>query len=154
MEVLEEEELREMQAQQDHFNRMNDAERGEIERMEAQEKKKLSEFEKLKSNKREVKKNQQLAHRKIVSRKVAKDYLLNLKSNTFRKLQDVGFYTDAFKIEVLDNDVVPWLYEKTFEFVQDLCVQDSMSAVLLNELSQSERVTHMQTVKAEAERKE
>ena len=37
---------------------MNDAERGEIERMEAQEKKKLSEFEKLKSNKREVKKNQ------------------------------------------------------------------------------------------------
>ena len=58
MEVLEEEELREMQAQQDHFNRINDAERGEIERMEAQEKKKLSEFEKLKSNKREVKKNQ------------------------------------------------------------------------------------------------
>ena len=101
---------------------MNEAEIQEINRMEAAEKKKLAEFEKLKANKRELKKNHQLAHRKIVARQVAKGYLSNLREKTYKKLSDVGFYTNSFKIEVLDNDVVPWLYERCFEFVQDLTV--------------------------------
>lgn len=133
---------------------MNEAEKQEMDRMEAAEKKKLNDFEKLKSNKRELKKNQQLAHRKIVARQVAKGYLGNLRENTYQKLKDVGYYTDNFKIEVLDNDVVPWLYERAFEFVQDLAVQDSMPSVLLADLAEKEKNTHIQTVKAEAERKE
>ena len=88
---------------------MNAADAQEIERMEAAEKKKLAEFEKLKQNAREKKKNRQLAHRKVISRKVAKNYLAGLRENTYNYLADVGFYTNSFKIDVLDSDVVPWL---------------------------------------------
>ena len=47
-EVLEEEELREMKEQQEHYSRMNHADAQEIERMEVAEKKRLGDFEKLK----------------------------------------------------------------------------------------------------------
>ena len=50
MEVLEEEELREMKEQQDHYKRMLSAELNDIQRMEGQEAKKLADFEKLKAN--------------------------------------------------------------------------------------------------------
>ena len=69
---------------------------------------------------REKKKNKLLAHRKIVTRVVAKDYLGGLRENVYQRLADVGFFTNNFRINVLDNDVVPWLHEKVFEFVQDL----------------------------------
>ena len=117
MEVLEEEELREMKEQQDHYKRMLAAEQADIKRMEETEAKRLQDFEKMKSNMREKKKNKQLAHRKVVARNIAKSYMAGLRENTFRKLKDVGFYTNTFRIDVLDNDVVPWLHEKAFEHV-------------------------------------
>lgn len=48
---------------------------------------------------------------------MAKSYMSGLRENVQRNLANVGFYTNSFKIDVLDNDVVPWLYEQTFEFV-------------------------------------
>ena len=83
MEVLEEEELREMREQQDHYNRMLQAENTDIARMEANEAKRLADFEKLKSNMREKRKNKQLAHRKIVARQVAKNYVSGLKERCY-----------------------------------------------------------------------
>jgi predicted RNase H-like nuclease (RuvC/YqgF family) len=57
MEVLEEEELREMREQQEHYNRMLQAENTDIQRMEQTEAKKLQDFERLKATMREKKKN-------------------------------------------------------------------------------------------------
>lgn len=154
MEVLEEEELREMTEQQDHYKRMLAAEVTDIERMEATEKKRLADFEKLKSNMREKKKNKQLAHRKVVARTMAKNYLSQLRENTYKQLTDVGFYTSTFAIDVLDNDVVPWLHEKAFEFVQDLHIQDSVPTLLAEDHLLSEEKLHIEKVKAEAQRKQ
>ena len=120
MEVLEEEELREMREQQDHYNRMLAAEMTDIQRMEANENKRLSDFEKLKSNMREKRKNKQLAHRKVVSRQISKNYIAGLREKVMGNLSDAGFYTNTFEVDVLDNDVVPWLHDKAFEFLQDL----------------------------------
>mmetsp|Transcript_12836 Transcript_12836/g.21721 ORF Transcript_12836/g.21721 Transcript_12836/m.21721 type:complete len:260 (-) Transcript_12836:597-1376(-) len=117
MEVLEEEELKEMREQQNHYQRIQQAEKSDIERMEQNEQKRLDDFAKLKANMREKKKNKQLAHRKVVARAVSKGYLAGLRENTFRHLSDVGFFTNNFRINVLDNDVVPWLHDKVFEFV-------------------------------------
>lgn len=83
MEVLEEEELKEMREQQNHFQRIQAADKSDIERMEANEQKRLEDFMKLKQNMREKKKNKQLAHRKIVTRVVAKSYLSGLRENTY-----------------------------------------------------------------------
>ena len=71
-----------------------------------------------------------------------------------KKLAATGFYTNSFKIDVLDSDVVPWLHDRAFEFLQDLHVQESMPTALLNELAQTEKSSHMRTVQAEKERKE
>lgn len=120
MEVLEEEELREMKEQQDHYKRMLAAEVTDIQRMEGQEAKKLADFEKLKANQREKKKNKQLAHKKVVARQLAKNYLAGLRDNAVNHLTAVSFYTNTFQNEVLDGDVVPWLHERAFEFVMDL----------------------------------
>ena len=103
---------------------MLSAEQADIKRMEETEAKRLADFEKQKTNAREKKKNKQHAHRKVVARTIAKSYLSNLRENTFRKLKDVGFYTNTFKIDILDNDIVPWLHEKAFEIVQELEVKD------------------------------
>jgi len=122
-------------------------------RMETAETKRLADFEKQKNNMREKKKNKQLAHRKVVARTVSKDYLGRLRENVFKRLTDVGFYTDSFKVEVLDNDVVPWLHTRCFEFIQDLEVQESVPTAMAKTHLLSEEEEHMATVKAETERK-
>jgi hypothetical protein len=72
MEVLEEEELRVMREQQQHFEDVKTAELQEAQRMEQSETRKKQEFERKKQTEKEKKKNKILAHRKIVSRCIAK----------------------------------------------------------------------------------
>jgi len=154
MEVLEEEELNTMREQQDQYKRMLAAEVNDIERMESTEAKRLADFEKNKSNMREKRKNKQLAHRKVVARTLSKNYMTGLRENVFRNLAAVGFYTNTFKIEVLDNDVVPWLHERAFQFVQDLEVQESLATVLAKDHLAEQEGVHKETVAAEAARKQ
>ena len=146
MEVLEEEELREMREQQDYYKKMLSSENTDIQRMEQHEAKKLADFEKLKTQMKEKKRNKVLAHRKVVSRVMAKNYLANLKENTYKHLTDVGFYTDKFKVDVLDMDVVPWLHEKAFEFVQDLEVQEQFSTRMIEDHLDAEEAEHLEKV--------
>jgi hypothetical protein len=154
MEVLEEEEIREMREQQHHFKRIQNAENTDISRMEQTEKKKLEDFNKLKANMREKKKNRLLAHKKLVTRVVAKSYLSGLRDNTYTHLANVGFFTNNFRINVLDQDVVPWLYDKVFEFVQDLEVQDQIQTALVADHLQTEQKTYLEAVSEENKRKE
>lgn len=125
---------------------MTAAEVSDIARAEAAEAKRLDDFEKAKNNMREKRKNKQLAHRKVVARTVSKNYLAKLRENTFKNLTDVGFYTDNFKIEVLDNDVVPWLHQKCFEFIQDLEVEESVPTSLAKDHLFTEEEEHTKTV--------
>ena len=146
MEVLEEEELREMKEQQDHYKRMLSAEVNDIQRMEGQEAKKLADFEKLKANQREKKKNKQLAHKKVVARSLAKNYLAGLRDNAINHLQSVSFFTNSFQVDVMDNDVVPWLHSRAFEFVMDLEVQDNVPGSLVLDHLLDEEKDHIKTV--------
>lgn len=152
MEVLEEQELADMKEQQEHYKRIIASEKTDNERMEVSEKKRLEDFEKLKSTMRDKKKNKQFAHKKVVARTLAKNYMSQLRANTFRHLTDVGFYTDNFKVDVLDNDVVPWLQSKAFEFFQDLDIQEKVSDMMSLNFIQSEEKAHIETVQAEYKR--
>lgn len=135
-----------MQEQQEAYRRMTAAEVADIARAEGAEAKKLEDFEKNKNAHREKRKNKQTAHRKVVARTVAKNYLGNLRENTFKHLKDVGFYTDNFKVDVLDNDVVPWLHARCFEFIQTLEVEDSVPTALTKDHLKSEEDIHTKTV--------
>lgn len=102
MEVLEEEELRVMREQQKHFEEVKNAENLEAQRMEQAELRKKQEFERRKQNEREKKKNKVNAHRKVVSRQLAKLYAQDLKANSYRLLADVGYFNNRFYVEVIE----------------------------------------------------
>jgi len=122
--------------------------------MEDNEIKRQKDFEKLKNQMKEKKKNRILAHKKVAAIVISKNYMARLKENTYGRLKSVGFYTDQFTVQVLDNDVVPWLHSKVFEFVQDLEVQESLPTRLAIDHLKTEQDIHIDTVKAETERKQ
>lgn len=68
-------------------------------------------------------------------------------------MTDVGFFVNKFEVEVLDNDVVPWLHDKAFEFLQELEVQKCIPTNLALDYLVSEEKDHIATVKTENERK-
>lgn len=122
--------------------------------MEANERRKQDDFEKMKSTMREKRKNKQLAHRKVVSRQISKSYLSGIRQNAFKKLKDLGFFADKFQVEVLDQDVVPWLYEEAFKHLMELEVQEALPTNLALDHLVCEETEHIATVKSEAERKQ
>ena len=70
--------------------------------MEQLEARKLQEFERRKALERERKKNKIAAHRKICARTIAKGYMGNLKTSAVGYLSDVGYFTDTFKVDILE----------------------------------------------------
>jgi hypothetical protein len=81
---------------------------------------KKQEFERRKQIERDKKKNKVNAHKKIVSRVIAKKYNHGIKDNSYKFLADVGFFTDKFKEQVLEKDVLPWLESKVIQFVKEI----------------------------------
>jgi hypothetical protein len=63
---------------------------------------KKQEFERRKQSEREKKKNKIMAHKKIVSRCIAKQYNDGIKDHVYRHLTDVGIFVNKFQIEVLE----------------------------------------------------
>jgi len=78
--------------------------------MEELEQKKLDAYEAKKSLEKSRREAKKVAHQKVVSRSVAKTFNSNLKFNTLVLLKDIGYFSDRFKEEVLDEQVMPWLF--------------------------------------------
>lgn len=153
MEVLEEEELRVMQSQQSHFADLTKTEISDAQRMEQMEQRKLQEFERRKALERERKKNKIAAHRKIVARNIAKSYMGSLTSGAYSYLKDVGYFVDNFKVGVLEGNVLPWLYGKVEELVEEMDVAVDFSDLLVGANVDSEMHAHEATVQAERDRR-
>jgi len=153
MEVLEEEELRVMQSQQHHFTDLNKTELSDAQRMEQMEQRKLQDFERRKALERERKKNKIAAHRKIVARNIAKGYMHSLTSSSYAYLKDVGYFVDNFKVDVLEGDVLPWLFGKVEELVEEIDVAVNFSDVLVGKNVDLEMKAHEDTVQAERDRR-
>lgn len=154
MEVLEEEELRVMREQQKHFDDVKTAEHLEAQRMEQAELRKKQEFERRKQNEREKKKNKIAAHRKIVSRQIAKQYSSGMKSLTYNHLATVGFFTNRFKVNVMEQEILPWLFGKVENFVHSIDVTGKFPDELVVTYFDEAEAVHRETVEAERQRKE
>ena len=154
MEVLEEEELRVMRAQQHHYADLNKTENSDAQRMEQMESRKLQEFERRKALERERKKNKIAAHRKICSRGIAKSYIEGLRGSAVGFLSDVGYFTDTFRVEVLEQTVLPWLFASVEGFVEELDTLGHFADVFVDHNIDDCVLTHEQTVANERERKE
>ena len=79
---------------------------------------KRQEFERRKQNEREKRNNKIAAHKKLVARAIAKRYNTGMKDYACKHLADVGYFTNKFKNEVLEQNVLPWLQSQVEEFVK------------------------------------
>ena len=77
--------------------------------MEEVEKKKLDAYEAKKSLEKSRREAKKVAHQKVVSRDFAKRFNANLKVNTLVLLKDIGYFSDQFREQVLDGEVMPFI---------------------------------------------
>lgn len=106
-----------MRKQQDNYKSMMDNDNNEIKRMEEQERKRLEAYEAKKAIEKTRKKTRQSAHEKLVCRNIAKQYLRDVKVNSYVMLKDLSFFRDNFKEVTMFQDVMPWIMSKTEGFV-------------------------------------
>lgn len=149
MEVLEEEELRVMRDQQKHFEDVRNAEAIESQRMEQAEQRKRQEFERKKVNEREKKKNRMVAHKKLVARVISKRYIVGMKDFAFKHLADVSFFTNDYRNEVIEQNVLPWLQSKVEEFVKETSQMNEFPDAFLGDYMIDFEKQHTATVETE-----
>ena len=120
MEVLQEEEIAEMKRQQESYANMRRNEEGEIRKMEEAEAKRLEAHNIKKATERKKREDKKTAHKKVVSRVLAKQFLSSMKVNAFTLLRDLGHFQDRYERDVLQDKVMPWLFAETAKHVQEM----------------------------------
>lgn len=108
MEVLEEEEIKNIKQHQFEFEQKRDAELAEVQRMEAAAKRKWEEKNRrVEQEGRRVKKEIQLST-KIAARQMAKQILDEINSNVINELIESGYFFDPIQKQV-EDDFMPWI---------------------------------------------
>jgi hypothetical protein len=60
----------------------------------------------------------------MVARTVAKMYQSKLKANTYEQLADVNFFYNKFIDVTLKTEVLPWLFDETDKYLEELNASD------------------------------
>ncbi|CAM9345917.1 unnamed protein product, partial [Hapterophycus canaliculatus] len=134
------------------FARERDAEMAEVQRMEAEAKRKSAEKVRRMKQQQEFKQAREALLEKVAARSFAKNYLSSLKSDVFNDLEDEGHFYDPLAKEVKEV-FLPWLMDDVVQKV-DKAVE-SMAVVdgLLSEAATHASRIHREAVEAkEAER--
>ncbi|XP_067946043.1 radial spoke head protein 3 homolog [Watersipora subatra] len=117
LEVMEEEELANLRAQQRAFEELRNAEHVEQQRLEEQERRHREEKERRMKQQREVLKKQKETADKIASRAFAQSYLADLVPSVFGTLADNGYFYDPVERDV-EQGFMPWLMDRVCEEIQ------------------------------------
>jgi radial spoke head protein 3 len=112
MEVLEEEELNAMKLHQHEFEQKRRNELSEVQRLEGEEIRKREESKRRKIEAKTKKENMQFAHKKYISRIMAKKFLSGLSATAFEDLKALGTYSDIQEISFHDQ-LLPWIVSST-----------------------------------------
>lgn len=102
MELMEEEELEAIRAQQAKFEEQRNAELAEVQRLEAEARRKHVEKENRLQQEQARKAARQQLEEKIAARGFAKQYLLEMHSRVFDNLHEAGYFYDPVRKEVED----------------------------------------------------
>ncbi len=121
----------------------------ENDRIEQAEKRKRQDFERKKESMRTQKKNKMTSHKKIVARSIAKQYLRDSRQNAYRYLGDVGAFTDRFQTEVLEQNVLPWMFNLVEDFISDKKNINGYFDTFVNDHVSQSKEQHDQVVDAE-----
>lgn len=72
-----------------------------------------------------------MAHKKVVSRVLGKRFMKDIKVNALTFLRDVGHFRDRFDQDVMEADVMPWLFQETTKFVSEMSSYSSYPDTLV-----------------------
>lgn len=111
LEVMEEEELSNLRAQQRRFEELRNAELVETQRLEEQERRHREEKERRMRQQLEVLKKEKETTNKIAARAFAQSYLQDLVPSVFGTLHDHGYFYDPVERDV-ETSFMPWLMEE------------------------------------------
>ncbi|XP_072019073.1 radial spoke head protein 3 homolog B-like [Amphiura filiformis] len=111
LEVMEEEELANLRAQQRAFEELRNAEMVETQRLEEQERRHREEKERRMKQQREVLLKEKETAEKIAARAFAQSYLADLVPSVFGTLNDNGYFFDPVERDV-ENGFMPWIMEQ------------------------------------------
>ncbi|XP_066920464.1 radial spoke head protein 3 homolog B-like [Clytia hemisphaerica] len=110
LEVMEEEELANLRAQQRRFEELRNAELVETQRLEEQERRHREEKERRMRQQMEVLKKEKETTDKLAARAFAQSYLQDLVPSVFGTLHDHGYFYDPVERDV-ETQFMPWLME-------------------------------------------
>ncbi|XP_068593446.1 radial spoke head protein 3 homolog [Cebidichthys violaceus] len=110
-EVMEEEELACLRAQQRAFKELRNNELAEVLRLQEQERRRGEEKERRIAQQKEVLKNEKEVAEKIAARACAKQYLSDLLPAVFTSLRGHGYFYDPVAKDV-ETNFIPWLMDE------------------------------------------
>jgi len=111
LEVMEEEELSNLRAQQRRFEELRNAELVETQRLEEQERRHREEKERRMRQQAEVLKKEKETAEKIAARAFAQAYLSDLVPSVFGSLNENGYFYDPVERDV-ETYFLPWLMDQ------------------------------------------
>lgn len=130
LEVMEEEELSNLRAQQRQFKELRNAELVETQRLEEQERRHREEKERRMKQQAEVLRKERETGQKISARAFAQSYLADLVPSVFGSLNENGYFYDPVERDV-ETYFMPWLLEKVEgELNQSVVARTVLDAII------------------------
>lgn len=129
MEILEEEEIKNIKMHQQLFEQKRNSELAEVQRLEAESRRKYEEKERRLKQERERIVKEKEVHKKIAARELATRIYENINISVIDSLKGSGYFYDPIRKEVSDI-FMPWLYENVNKEIQSI----KMSRSLIEEL--------------------
>lgn len=119
-----------MKDQKKEYEEVRNAELIEAQRLEAAELRRKQELERRKVQQKSRKEERKAAHKKYVSRVLAKQHLIGLKEGVLRVMQAQGVLANP-TTKSLHESVLPWIVEKMQGFLKDdLSIDENVEQVV------------------------
>ncbi|XP_031569994.1 radial spoke head protein 3 homolog [Actinia tenebrosa] len=133
LEVMEEEELANLRAQQRQFEELRNAELVETQRLEEQERRHREEKERRMRQQAEVLRKEKETGDKIAARAFAQSYLADLVPSVFGSLNENGYFYDPVERDV-ETYFMPWLMERVDENLDQSMLARTLLDVIIREV--------------------
>ncbi|KFQ28329.1 Radial spoke head protein 3, partial [Merops nubicus] len=114
LEVMEEEELAQLRAQQRAYAELRNAELAEVQRLEERDRRYREEKERRKLQHMQMLQKQKETTEKIAARAFAQRYLADLIPSVFNNLRESGFFYDPIERDI-ETEFLPWLMAEVEE---------------------------------------
>ncbi|XP_046393123.1 radial spoke head protein 3 homolog B isoform X4 [Ischnura elegans] len=133
IEVLEEEELAALRAQQRRFQELRAAEMAEQQRLEEQERRLREEKERRVAQRRAALEAQKEAERRVAAAVLTRGYLIDLLPSVLEGLRESGDLPDDVEKET-EESIVPWLADEVRQEMQQLITSRTIISDIVREI--------------------